>query len=256
MTQVHRRVRSHQAFCRVLCAGALLAAFSVPAAAQSLRGSDRSLEIQIAQAQAHDFTFLRTAAQLRRFVDAGYLVRVLPSADLELHAVSYPYARPQVRLFLTRLASQYRRACGEPLVVTSLTRPLSDQPSNASDRSVHPTGMAADIRRSSSPACRSWLERTLLSLERSKLLEATRESRPSHYHVAVFPRPYERYVARLVAAEASAVAAVVYTVQPGDSLWQIAQDHDTSVEELKQENNLDSSRIFPGQVLTIPPGGQ
>ena len=38
------------------------------------------------------------------------------------------YARPEVVLFLERLGKQYREACGEPLVVTSLTRPKSSQP--------------------------------------------------------------------------------------------------------------------------------
>jgi LysM repeat protein len=219
-----------------------------PGAGQTLGGSPRSLEIQFAQARAHDFTFLATPAQVERFVKAGYLVRVRPAASLQLHGVSYPYARPQVRLFLQRLSGQYQQACGEPLVVTSLTRPQSDQPPNASSLSVHPTGMAVDIRRSDRGACRSWLEQVLASLEGSGLLEATREVSPPHYHVAVFPKPYERYVSRLTAAAA-------YRVRAGDSLWDIARRHDVSVDELKEENDLRSSRIYPGQVLTIPSGG-
>jgi hypothetical protein len=179
---------------------------------------------------------------------------VEPSADLQMHDVSYPYARPQVRLFVERLAAQYQGACGQPLVVTSLIRPLSDQPDNASSQSVHPTGMAVDIRRSSERACRSWLERVLLGLEANGLVEATRETQPPHYHVAVFPRPYAAYVARLTSAAAGTVASS-YRVRPGDSLWEIAQRHDVSVAELKEENELDSSRIYPGQILKIPAGG-
>ena len=38
--------------------------------------------------------------------------------------VSFPFARPEVELFVQRLSGQYRRACGEQLVVTSLTRPI------------------------------------------------------------------------------------------------------------------------------------
>ena len=57
-----------------------------------------------------------------------------------------------------RLGGQYRGACGEQLVITSLTRPATLQPRNASERSVHPTGMALDIRYSWDRSCRRWLE--------------------------------------------------------------------------------------------------
>ena len=87
-------------------------------------------------------------------------------------------------------------------MVTSLTRPLSRQPRNASSRSVHPTGMALDVRRSNSRSCRSWLESVLLSLEGSGVLEATRESYPPHYHIAVYPQPYARYVDNLTTRSA------------------------------------------------------
>jgi hypothetical protein len=239
----------------LLFLGLLLLIVPVPGAAQTLRGSSRSLQIQFDQAQAHDFTFLATPAQVHRFVEVGYLVRVKASATVQLHDVSYPYARPQVRLFVERLAAQYRRACGEPLVVTSLTRPLSDQPDNASSQSVHPTGMAVDIRRSDRPACRSWLERVLLDLEAHALLEATRETQPAHYHVAVFPRPYQRYVSRLATAADRTTSPLLYRVKSGDSLWDIAERHDVTVRELRDENDLDSTRIYPGQLLKIPTGG-
>ena len=129
--------------------------------------------------QSHGFTYLSTPGQVLNFVDGGYLVRVVPNQDLELHQVSFPYVRPEIRVFVERLASQYRSACGEKLVVTSLTRPLSAQPRNASDRSVHPTGMAVDLRRSNRTACRTWLESTLVSLEGTGVLEATREPPPA-----------------------------------------------------------------------------
>ncbi len=160
----------------------------------SLAGGSASMERQGAAARAHRFTYLRTPRQVRRFVARGWLVPVEPGPDLVLHEVSFPYARKAIRLFLRRLSRQYREACGEKLVVTSLTRPRSKQPRNASPRSVHPTGMAIDLRRSTNPRCRRWLEGVLLHLERRGALEATLERRPPHYHVAVFPRRYERYV--------------------------------------------------------------
>lgn len=228
-----------------------------PVRGQSLRGSTRSVDYQFRVAQDHDFTFLKGPAQVQRFVEAGYLVTVRPSRYLELHGVSYPYARPETRTFVDRLSEQYRRACGEKLVVTSLTRPLSRQPNNASSRSVHPTGMAVDVRRTNNMGCRSWLENVLLSLEKAGVLEATRESRPPHYHIALFPQPYARYVADLGSDDKIVVASAdeqAYQVRRGDSLWDIAKNHGTTVDRLKEENDLRGSRIYAGQVLKIPTG--
>ena len=43
-----------------------------------------------------------------------------------------------------------------------------------------------------------------------------------------------------------------YRVQRGDSLWDIARAHGTTIAALRRSNNLLGSRIYPGQVLTIP----
>lgn len=223
--------------------------------AQSLVGSPLSMHRQDAAARRNHFTFIRTPAQLRLFVRHGWLVRVRPDANLALHGVSYPYARPEVRVFLLRLAAQYRAACGRKLVVTSLTRPEDRQPENASEHSVHPTGMAADIRYSTSRTCRDWLAKVLLQLEKNRLLEATEEHYPPHFHVAVYPRKYAVYVAWLKSkkpADVTRVASRSYKVRTGDSLWTIAVEHGTSVDALKQMNGLDGSRIFAGQVLEVP----
>jgi len=155
---------------------------------QALGGSEASVTRAYDRAEDHGFTFLQTSQQVQRFVEAGYLVRVRSRPDFVLHDVSFPYGRPEVKLFIERLGAQHRRACGEELVVTSLTRPLSEQPRNASTFSVHPTGMAVDFRTSLNSVCRRWLESTLLYLEGMGVLEATRERYPSHFHVAVFPK--------------------------------------------------------------------
>jgi hypothetical protein len=255
---------------------ALLVLATTPLQAQTLRGSPASVDRQYHVAKQHDFTFLRTSQQVRRFADQGYLVRLPGNQDYMLARVSHPYARPEVKLFIERLSAQYRAACGEQLVVTSLTRPLNGQPPNASSRSVHPTGMAVDLRVSQRPRCRSWLESTLLSLERRGVINATREHRPPHYHVAVFPRQYASYVAaldgrpgaRLAAAdaeraerearagEARLAAAMEYRVRRGDSLWSIARRHGVTVDTLKEANRLNGSRIYAGQTLQIPAVGR
>jgi hypothetical protein len=242
----------------------LTCALAHSAAAQSLRGSRASLDRQNRVARQEDFTYIDTPNRLRFFADHGWLVRVRPNADFDLHAVSFPYARPEVELFIRRLSGQYRRACGEPLVVTSLTRPTTRQPRNASSRSVHPTGMALDLRYSWNRNCRRWLEGVLKDLEGGGILEATLERHPRHYHVALFPSPYAHYVARLkarraeaeqeVAEEVAAAEALEYRVQRGDSLWRIARDHGISVDDLRSYNGIRGNRIVAGQVIDVPVG--
>ena len=247
-------------------ASLVLCASATATLAQSLAGSRASLIRQNRQANSHDYTYLQTTNQVYEFVRQGRLVRLPGNADYRVVDASFPYARPQVKTFIERLASQYRSACLEPLVVTSLTRPASRQPRNASPLSVHPTGMAADLRASSRPACRAYLEKALLTLEGRGVAEATRERHPPHYHVTLFPQPYTRYltgrdagvqIAKNRGKSRGTVARAVshhkrYRVGRGDSLWTIAQHHGTSVASLKRANGMSSSRLKPGQTLTIP----
>lgn len=246
--------RSMTALQRTGAVAGLCLLLAAPAAGQSLRGSEGSVARQYSVARDHDFTFLGGSEQILQFVEAGYLIEIPGNDYYVLRSVSYPYARPEVKLFLERLGAQYMAACNERLVITSLTRPSTDQPRNASDQSVHPTGMAVDIRRSNQRTCRIWIEETLLSLERGGVLEATRERWPPHYHVAVFPQPYARYVASLPDKTLPDPSTVIhYTVRRGDSLWTIARDYGVDVDELKAANNLRGNQIYAGQTLRIPP---
>lgn len=262
-----------------------------PAVGQTLRGSKTTMIRQNRVAQDHDYTFLRNDAHVRKFVSLDLLEPVRGNANYELASVSYPYARPALKLFIERLAAQYRSACGEKLVVTSLTRPLDEQPRNASDLSVHPTGMAVDLRVSNRSKCRSWLEGTLLSLEKTGVLDAIRERRPPHYHVALYPTQYVAYVQRMTgnsarlasntpspapkqaeeapvmvaadvdvevdadagdAGSGEALTSIDYRVNRGETLWSIARRHGVTVNDIRSINGLRGSRIDPGQVLSIP----
>lgn len=50
---------------------------------------------------------------------------------------------------------------------------------------------------------------------------------------------------------ATSVSAAEYEVKKGDTLWDIATSHHTNVEKLMNTNELDSSLIYPKQVLKI-----
>ncbi|MGH9458333.1 MAG: DUF5715 family protein [Thermoanaerobaculia bacterium] len=228
-----------------------LALLAAPPAsdAATLRGSRSSLLRQQRIARQHDYTHLRNRAHVRRFVSAGLLVPVPESRTLQIDGASYPYARPEVRVFLGRIAREYASACGEPLVVTSLTRPRSEQPRNSSPYSVHPTGMALDLRKSRKGSCRRWLESRLLTLERQGVLDATEEFRPPHYHVALYPKPYASFVTDGGIPKPS---GKTLRVERGDTLWDIARRFGTTVAAIKQINGIRGSTIRPGQVLQLP----
>ncbi len=193
-----------------LTAVATVGVIAVPLAAEvpvSLRGSPASMVRQ--NSVATELGFARTPDQLRELEAAGELVRLEGSPHYEVaDFVRWNLARPEMRLFVERLAKQYHEATGERLVVTSLTRPASDQPGNSHALSVHPTGMAVDLRVSQSASSRQWLETALLGLEDLGVLDITREYSPPHYHVALFPLEYMAYVEpRLKAEEAFAEQA-------------------------------------------------
>jgi hypothetical protein len=154
----------------------------------------------------HQYTFLETPAQIRDFVAKGRLEELSGNTNYVLNKVSFPYARREVRLFVERIAADYRAAIGGMLVVTSLTRPDAFQPRNAHQLSVHPAGMAVDFRVPEDAAGRTWLEETLLSMEKRGLIDATRERRPPHYHVAVFRQPFLAYEKTREAEDAVAAA--------------------------------------------------
>ena len=226
----------------------LLLATPAVAVAQSLRGSTSSINRMYRAARAEDFSFFETSAGVRRAVRAGILVQLdTHHPDFDLHDIAYPFVRPATLTFVRRLGDQYHDACGEQLVVTSAVRPATRQPANSTARSVHPTGMAVDLRRPDDRRCLRWLRESLLDLETRGLIEATEEHSPAHFHVAVFPTRYARFVAARTASEPQS-----YVVRVGDTLSEIARDHEVTVRALLRANALDDDRIVPGQELRIP----
>ena len=230
-----------------LALAATLLVISSAGQTQTLKGSRASMERQNQIAIKQGYTFIKTSRVVAGLVDSGDLVEVKNDKNFELHDVSFPFVRPPVKAFIERLSSQYRVACGEKLTVTSLTRPIDRQPANASSDSVHPTGMAVDLRIPSKQNCRTWLENYLLGLEADDVLDVTRESRPPHYHVAVFPDTYEQYVAGMTGSTHE------YTVRRGDTLSRIASTTGASVAQLRAANGLRNDLIQVGQKLLVKP---
>jgi len=238
---------------------------------QTLRGSRPSVERMYDQAQEHDLTFFRSGTGVRSAASRGDLVRLSGNSDYRLHQVTFPYALPTTRTFIQRLASQYRDACGERMVVTSAVRPTSYRLFNSVDKSVHPTGMGVDIRKPTKGSCLRFLRETLLYLEDAGAVEATEEHRPPHFHVAVFPRQYLAHIGRkpkeglaqstrnrsTSSSRSSARGSAqrtTYRVRRGDTLWTIARRHGTSVDRLKAANDISTSNLTVGKLLVIPGG--
>jgi hypothetical protein len=171
--------------------------------ASSLRGSAASMVEQNRVAKDHGLSFFRTTEDIRNAVARGELVKLDGNENYAVaDFVQLPYLHPAGKLFVERLSEQYREACGQKLVVTSAVRPANGQPTNAHRLSVHPAGMAVDLRVSDRASCRSWLEGALLNLNNRGVINGIREFRPPHYHVAIYPEQYLAYVEERTSVEA------------------------------------------------------
>ena len=266
-----------------LVGAAALTTLALPslAAAQSLRGSRSTVARVYERASERGLYFYKTSGGVKSAAEKGRFVRLTGNADYRLHGVSHPYLTATTRTFVERLAAQYRATCGEQLVVTSAIRPVASQPRNSSDYSVHPTGIAVDLRKPSGK-CLTWLRKTLLALEDENVIDGTEERSPPHFHVVVFPAAYDAYVAtlekRAKRSEASTAAATPkstvaprvalatvgrmqigttkYRVRKGDSLWSIAKRYDTSVATIQKLNPSAAKKIVPGQTLLVSTSSQ
>ena len=189
-----RRMRVRSLLSLAPVAGlALACAWPHGAAAQSLRGSRRSVSRMHDRAVASRLRFYENVRAVRTATARGHFVPLGGNADYRV-AITGDAAvvLPTTRQFVRELAARYRAACGSPLVVTGALRPLARRLVNSSPQSVHPTGMAVDLRKPTG-RCLTWLRRTLLAEERAGRIEATEEHPPPHFHIAVFPRSAQRY---------------------------------------------------------------
>jgi hypothetical protein len=158
--------------------------------AQTLRGSKGSVEKMYWFAVNHRMSFRHTPEAISADAARGRLVQLGGSLDYALAGgVGWPFVTPETKRFVELFAEQYSAVCEGPLMLTSASRPLNRQPRNANKHSVHPAGIAIDLRRPPRGPCLDWTRQALVELERRGIVEATEERRPVHFHVAVLTTP-------------------------------------------------------------------
>lgn len=275
-----------------------VAALALPAVAQranqepeALHGSPASVEKMYDFAQRYHYPFYLTPATLDTAIAHGKVVALTGDSTYDLtRGVGFSYATREAKQFVTLFAPQYLAACGAPLTVTSAARPMSRQPRNANPHSVHPTGIAVDIRRPPPGPCLTWVRNALVELERKGIIEATEEHHPVHLHVAVLEPPGARFalpdlvhglgMARVVPPSGTSAVSNgdvalasrgptarrdsepkgggggggrTYVVRQGDTLWDVAQKLGVSVQALAAANNRSARGVLrPGTTLRLP----
>jgi hypothetical protein len=243
-----------------------------------LHGSKESVEKMYSFAVSHRMPFYLTPTNVDKAIADGRLVALTGDSTYELtRGVGFSYATREAKQFVLAFAPQYLAACGVPLTVTSAARPMSRQPHNANPHSVHPTGIAVDIRRPPPGPCLTWVRGALADLEARGVIEATEEHHPVHLHVAVLMQPGARLalpnMVRTVVARQAPVASPVsvtasagevslasntpkqpraYLVRQGDTIWDIANRTGVTMEDLKRANGRTSSTLRPGTTLALP----
>jgi LysM repeat protein len=252
---------------------------------QDLHGSKESVEKMYDFATSHGMTFYLTQTNIDDAIARGRLVPLTGDSTYELtRGVGFSYSTREARAFVQAFAPQYLTACGAPLTLTSAARPTSKQPHNANPHSVHPTGIAVDIRRPYRGPCLDWVRTALTELERKGIIEATEEHHPVHLHIAVLVPPGGRVAlpnmtaglvaqrpqvpvqsaSQVMGASSGEVSLVTppaipaapgqrtYVVRQGDTLWDIANKLGVTVDALTRANNLKKKSLNPGTTLLVP----
>ena len=205
----------------------------------NLQGGKKPRSEVYAEAERHGLTFVNSKDEIPEMVSKSLLVPLVSETNFEVDKqVSYPYVLPEVRIFAQQISEYLNEICGERMVITSALRPTSLKLINSVDDTVHPTGMALDIRRPPKK-CREWFEARIKYLEYKGAIQATREHQPPHYHVVVYPDQYATYVAYSISKDLA-----LYEVRGGDTLSTIAKRFGTTITELVILNSIDSPNVL------------
>src|SRR5690606_29598570 len=92
------------------------------------------------------------------------------------------------------------------------------------------------IARSGYALSPTWSTKVIGMIEKYKLYELDRHSEGEHM---------------VAATEQEAVGNAWYTVKPGDTLYDLARKHGTTIAEIRQNNGLATSRLHIGQRLLL-----
>lgn len=152
-------------------------------------------------------TFYQTMDEARAAISSGKFVPLYGNQYYATYHMTLAYATPQAKAFIEALAPQFVEHCDEMMVVTSALRPKEKSPRNGSPWTVHPTGIAVDIRKPRNQACKPWLRQVLLDYQNQGYVDATEEFHPPHFHVAVIKAPPAP--TRVVSTSNGEVTAVV-----------------------------------------------
>ena len=149
-------------------------------------GCQTTSEQQLQYAFSIQLPLMTTETEYQSRINSGYFVR-LEGLFLDVRA-RRPYALPQTVAFLIKMSQAYSAAgCGQLIIMDAL-RLTTERPVNGSVYSVHPTGMAVDIRTKYIPIeCADWLRAYVSQKEAAGEVDGTQELRPEHLHVVVVP---------------------------------------------------------------------
>jgi spore germination cell wall hydrolase CwlJ-like protein len=168
----------------------------------SFKGTSEAVKGAYQYALAAGYKFAANEVERDELIQNGTFVR-LDSKYIRLNKASSPYVLPPVARFIDRLGEQYAATgCGK-LVVNGGMRPLDFQGTlkNGSSKSVHPTGMAADLQwivpeTKEDEVCLKHLKSLLTLTEKKERADVTAENYNRHFHVVVVPHVYEAFLAR------------------------------------------------------------
>ena len=144
-----------------------------------------SIGYQYLYALAHEIPFLETPKAVDEAFARGELMDLRENPNLRFYKVSYYYVKPSTKIWLDKFEFESRPVCGDELWVTSAMRPVNMKLWNSSPISVHPTGMAVDLRIPKRNDCYKWF---LSHFDRDKklgLIDYIIEKVEPNFHVAV-----------------------------------------------------------------------